>query len=408
MGIRLDKHQLQAVDRLKNGAILNGGVGSGKSRASLAYYFLKIGKGELIINECGDYKPMSVKKDLYIITTARKRDTLDWEREAAPFGLTTNSKLGINKMFVDSWHNIKKYVDVKDSFFIFDEQRLTGSGAWVKSFYKIVKNNEWILLSATPGDNWMDYIPVFVANGFYKNKTEFIRKHVIYNPFVKFPMVDRYVNTGILMKHRQSILVPMKYKKTTNRYYKNIYVGYDKKKYDILLRKRWNIFTDKPVKNISELSYALRRVVNSDPSRIKAMRELTKKHDRIIIFYNFNYELEILRNLADDLNIKRAEWNGHKHEPIPKLDRWLYLVQYTSGAEGWNCIETNATVFYSQTYSYKVFYQASGRIDRRNTPYEDLYYYTLISKAGIDRAISKTLNNKEDFNESAYFKKIDK
>lgn len=405
MGLKLDKHQLKAIDRLKNGAILNGGVGSGKSRAALAYYFLKVGKGELRINNIGTYKPMSVAKDLYIITTARKRDELDWEDEMTPFGMSKGSKLGINNVYVDSWHNIKKYVDVKKAFFIFDEQRLTGSGAWVKSFYKIVKNNEWILLSATPGDTWMDYIPVFVANGFYKNKTEFTRKHVIYNPFVRFPMVDRYVETGILMKYRQKILIPMKYKKTTKRHYKNIPVLYNDIDYNTLLKKRWNIFTDRPIKNVSELGYALRKVVNSDPSRTEELKKLTKKHDKIIVFYNFNYELYILRDLADKLGIPRAEWNGHKHESTPKLDKWLYLVQYTSGAEGWNCIETNVTVFYSQNYSYKVYYQAQGRIDRRNTPYEDLFYYTLISKAGIDIGISKTLNNKEDFNESAYFNK---
>lgn len=404
MTLKLDKHQLLAIDKLRTGSILNGGVGSGKSRTALAYYYLKVAKGELEINGKGKYTFMKKPLDLYIITTARKRDTLEWEEELAPFALSTVSKdnPGNLNIVIDSWNNIKKYVDVKKAFFIFDEQRVVGSGTWVKAFLKIAKRNEWILLSATPGDSWMDYIPVFIANGYYKNRTEFIRRHVVYNRFVKFPKVDRYIETGHLIKLRRSILVDMKYKRHTTRHNKEIKVKYDISKYNTILKKRWNVFKDTPIKNISELCYALRQVINSDPSRIKALEELTKKHDKLIIFYNFNYELYLLRDIGKKLKIPTTEWNGHKHEAIPKSDRWLYLVQYTSNAEGWNCIETNAMVFYSQNYSYKIRVQASGRIDRRNTPFEDLYYYTFISPASMDVAIKKSLTAKKNFNESAF------
>ena len=365
-----------------------------------------MGKGQLKINGKNKFKPITKPVNLYIITTARKRDTLEWEEELAPFRLTTNKKQNMLNVdiTVDSWNNIGKYIDIKNAFFILDEQRLIGSGAWVKSFIKIAKNNDWILLSATPGDTWMDYIPVFIANGFYKNRTAFIRRHVVYNQFVKFPMVDRYLEVPHLMKLRESIIVHMKYKRHTTQHHKEISVRYNEKDYDTLIKKRWNIYEDRPIKNISELCYNLRRVINSDESRIKELTKLTKKHDKIIIFYNFNYELQILRDLGERLNIPTTEWNGHKHEDIPKTDRWLYLTQYTSNAEGWNCTETDAIVFYSQNYSYKINTQAAGRIDRRNTPYTDLYYYTFVSKSSMDLAIKKAIKEKRNFNETLFLK----
>lgn len=404
MAVKLYKHQKEALQKIQNGSILCGGVGSGKSITGIAYYFVKENGGKITPS----YQPMpDTPKDLYIITTARKRDEMEWEGELNPFLLSTTSEFNIynNKVIVDSWNNIKKYIDVKNAFFIFDEQRVVGSGTWVKSFIKITKNNNWILLSATPGDVWMDYVPVFIANGYYKNRTEFIRRHVIYSRWSKFPKVDRYIEVNRLEKIRDKILVYMKYEKPTVAHNKQIEVNYDKNNYETVLKKRWNIFEDEPIQNISGLGYLLRRVVNSDKSRSEAIKKLSGKHQRLIIFYNFNYELDLLRALGKELNIKTSEWNGHKHESLPKENSWLYLVQYTAGAEGWNCIETNAIVFYSQNYSYKTMIQSAGRIDRLNTPYRDLYYYHLRSKAPIDLAIKKALSGKRNFNEKIFLEK---
>lgn len=405
MSIELYEHQKLAVSRLKNGSILCGGVGTGKSRTALAYYYIKECKGSIEINSEGEFKPMEEPKDLYIITTARKRDTLEWEHECAPFLLSTNkdiSTCGV-KVVVDSWNNIKKYVEVENAFFIFDEQRVVGNGTWVKSFLTIAKSNHWILLSATPGDTWSDYIPVFIANGFYKNRTDFIRRHVVYNRFTKFQKIDHYVNCGRLVKIRKSIMVNMKFTKPTVSHKETIITGYDKNKFDIAYKQRWNPIEEKPVKDISELCYLMRRLVNTDHKRINAVKKLIEENPKVIIFYNFDYELELLRKVGKELNVTTAEWNGHKHEPIPDSGNWIYLVQYTAGAEGWNCIETNVIIFYSQTYSWKATIQAAGRIDRLNTPYSDLYYYHLRSDAPIDIAISKALNKKKDFNEKAFF-----
>jgi hypothetical protein len=288
------------------------------------------------------------------------------------------------------------------AMFIFDEQRVIGHGSWVKSFLKIAKANDWILLSATPGDTWMDYVPVFIANGFYKNRTEFIGEHVIYSRWTKFPKVSRYVNSGKLTKLRNSILVNMDYQHKTSLHHEDIYVDYDFITYKDCRRNRWNPYENAPIQNASELCYTLRKIVNSNESRLEAVKDLVNFKHKVIIFYNFDYELELLKSINYEKGTKLAEWNGHLHELIPEGDKWVYLVQYTAGCEGWNCTATDTIIFFSQNYSYKVMKQASGRIDRLNTPYSDLYYYHLKSRSPIDLAIGRALASKKNFNESSF------
>lgn len=406
-GIQLYDYQLDAIERMKNGCILCGGVGSGKSMTSLAYYYMQNG-GDISFLMGDEYVTMDDVqiKDLYIITTARKRDTLEWEGELANFLLSTHPDTSLykNKVVVDSWNNIGKYADIKNAFFIFDEQRVVGSGAWVKAFLKIAKVNQWILLSATPGDTWQDYIPVFIANGFYRNKTEFTQEHIIWKRFSKFPQIDRYINTGRLIRLRNSILVNMEFDRKTVSHHEDVYVNYDISKYKDITRNRWDIWEDKPIENAAGLCYALRKIVNIDSSRQVALMEIVEKHPKAIIFYNFDYELDILKGLYYGEDVEIAEWNGHKHQPIPESDKWIYLVQYNAGAEGWNCIKTDTIIFYSQNYSYKVMVQSSGRINRLNTPFSDLYYYHLKSRSGIDLAISRALKSKKKFNETRFVK----
>lgn len=384
MVVDLYPHQIEAVEKLENGRILWGGVGAGKSLTAVAYYM-----------KC------EAPKDVYVITTAKKRDSLDWEKEFTKYGVyKTKDATVAGVLRVDSWNNISKYKSIRNAFFIFDEQRLVGSGEWTKAFIFISKHNNWILLSATPGDTWMDYVPVFIANGFYKNRTEFKHEHVIYNMYSKFPKIDRYQNTGKLVRHRNEILVHMPYYSQARRVNEKIPVEFSHELYERVMRERWNVFEERPVKSVGELFYTMRKVVNSDPSRLDALRVLMKKHPRLIVFYNFDYELKQLRTLSNDVLI--AEWNGHKHEEIPNADRWLYLVQYVAGSEGWNCTDTDATAFYSLTYSYKQWHQAHGRIDRLDSPFKRLHYYVLMSDSTIDNAVYRCLRTKKSFNETEY------
>lgn len=406
MAVTLFDYQLDAIKRMKNGCILCGGVGSGKSLTAIAYYYLQNG-GDIESLQGGEYIPMDdPPKDLYIITTARKRDTMEWEKEMAHFLISPVEGAGIyrHKVTIDSWNNVHKYSDVKDAFFIFDEQRVVGNGIWVRKFLKIARNNKWVLLSATPGDTWQDYIPVFIANGFYKHRAEFSKEHLVYSRFSKFPKVERYLNTGRLVRLRNGILVTMDFHRETVAHHEDIFVNYDAALYKEMMKNRWDIWENKPIENAVGLCCALRKIVNSDESRQLAVLEIHEKHPKIIIFYNFDYELELLKSLGYCAGTEIAEWNGHRHQPIPDGDKWVYLVQYNAGAEGWNCIRTDTILFFSQNYSYKVMVQSSGRIDRLNTPFRDLYYYHLKSRSSIDLAIGKALKEKKNFNEGRFVK----
>ena len=408
--MKFDKEQREALNKLKSGKILCGGVGSGKSRTALAYYFVKECEGEFE----PEYKPMKKPKDLYIITTAKKRDEREWDNELAEFILTRNNDISIypTKIVIDSWNNIGKYTDVENSFFISDEQRLVGSGAWVKAFFKITDssvyyrrnhNNHWILLSDTPGDTWSDYIPVFVANKFYKNPTDFQVRHCVYERFSKYPRIKMYIGEKTLMAYRDALLVDIHMEKKTIRHCENVIVDYDQLIFKDAAKRRWNIFQDKPMKQVSELYSTLRRIVNENDNRVDALYDLYSKHKKIIVFYNFDYELELISKMCQDMGIEYSEWNGHQHQQIPDSDSWIYLVQYAAGSEGWNCVITDTIVFYSLSYSYKMTEQAMGRIDRRNTDYIDLYYYFLMTNSWIDKAIKKDLDRKKNFNEKRHF-----
>lgn len=380
MAYNLYPHQLEALKKIKSGSVLNGGVGSGKTLTALSFV-----------------KENFPSRKVYIITTAKKRDSGDWEEEA--------ESIGVKLEVVDSWNNIKNYMNLENSFFIFDEQRVVGYSTWGKSFITICRKNKWILLSATPGDTWMEYMTVFIANGFYRNKSDFVDQHVEFDQYVKYPKIKKYHNEGKLMRHRQQILVPMHFERKTKRHRQFIYSSHNQKSYDRIIKERWNVFKETPIENASEMLQCLRRLVATDEDRIFNAKVLMDMHDKLIIFYNYNYERNTIISIADELGKEYWEWNGHIHEELPNEDKWLYIVQYTAGAEGWNCITTNTILFYSMNYSFKITEQAEGRIDRLNTPYIDLEYYFLSSKSNIERDIHKAIITKQKFNESAWLKR---
>lgn len=394
--MRLYPHQAEAYEKLRNGSVLCGGVGSGKTHTAMAYYAQNVCNGALDRS-----KPMATPMDLVVITTAKKRDDLDWEDVAIDFGIFRDreNSYGNVSITVDSWNNIKKYLDRENTFFIFDEQRLVGAGTWVKTFLKIAKTNPWILLSATPADTWIDYVPLFIAHGFYRNRTDFVEQHVVWSFHGKYRKIRGFFGVRHLEAYRDAILVEMPFEKHTTRHLITVPVDYDEQMFNQVWKKRWNVYDNVPLIDVSEMHRLGRKVVNTDEDRLRAIEKLGTKHPRMIIFYTHDYELELLRTLMPSMDIPVAEWNGHRHEPVPETERWLYLVQYQAGAEGWNCTTTDAIVFYSLTYSHKLFEQSQGRIDRLDSPFDDLWYYLLISGAKIDQIIWRALSTKKNFHE---------
>ncbi len=401
MNTELYPHQLEALDRMHNGCVLNGKVGSGKSRTALAYVYMSELGGSLRINGKGEYKKPTTPKDIYIITTAKKRDTHEWEAEVAYFCLPKT----IN-VVIDSWNNIQKYQKVYGAVFIFDEQRVVGRGAWVKAFLKIAKKNHWILLSGTPGDTYMEFVPVLIANGFYKNRSQFNAEHVVLKPWIKFPTVDHYINTKRLDFYISQVMVTMKYVNEKAKHVIEIPCDYNKELYKKILKNRWDFFDDEPIEDVGKLCYLLRRVCNDDNSRYLSLGEIISSKTKVIVFYNFNYELERLRVFFQKQGFEIGEWNGQLHTDLPTGEKWAYLCQYTAACEGWNCQTTDTIIFFSQNYSYKITEQAAGRIDRINSPFKDLYYYHLRSTAPIDLAIKRALALKRNFNEKIFMKGV--
>lgn len=392
--IKLKPKQFEACGKLKNGSILMGGVGSGKTFTSIFWAASQYGASFF-----------TKDKPLIVITTAMKRDLIELGKDK-PDWQSSLEACGITNYIVDSWQNIEKYQHITDSVFIFDEQRVVGYGKWGKAFIRTCwKNNKWILLSATPGDVWMDYMTIFIANKFYRNKTDFTSRHVVWDPYVKFPKVKKYIGTAVLEKYRNQIVVPMEDDRDTTRHRDYLYAEYDAVMLKDLADTRWNPFTDEPILNIAEYTQLVRRIVNTSQDRIRLAEKYITEHDKTIVFYNFNYELEILRDICERNNLLYKEWNGNKHEHIPQEDSWVYLVQYTAGAEGWNCITTDNILFYSVNYSYRKMEQAEGRIDRSNTPFKDLYYIYLTSLAKVDKDILKAVKDKKRFTEAAWAKK---
>ena len=405
MTVMYRREQIQAVRQLQNGSILAGGVGSGKTLTSLAWYLTSVCNAASF-KKGGSLAKKKVKGSptLYVITTAKKRDSLEWEEEAARLGLSTDPSCSFtgSSIVVDSWNNIGKYSDREHAVFFFDEQRASGSGRWVKEFLKITRKNTWLLLSATPGDVWMDYLPVFMAHGFFRTRTEFMEDHVIFDRFAKYPKVKRYIGEAKLQRLRRSILVEMPVERHTTRERETVYCDYDRDLYKWVVKNRMDPWTEEPLRDAGGVCRILRKVVSDNDWRSAEAKRILSSHERVIVFYNYNYELDRILAVAESLGLPTAQWNGHRHDAIPAEPRWVYICQYTSAAEGWNCTSTNTVLFWSLNYSWRVTEQCEGRIDRLNTPYSRLKYYFLESHSSIDEAVQRSLSSKKVFNERAF------
>lgn len=405
MTVTYRPEQIQAVRQLQNGSILAGGVGSGKTLTSLAWYLTSVCNAASF-KKGGSLAKKKVKGSptLYVITTAKKRDSLEWEEEAARLGLSTDPACSFtgSSIVVDSWNNIGKYSDREHAVFFFDEQRASGSGRWVKEFLKITKKNTWLLLSATPGDVWMDYLPVFMAHGFFRTRTEFMEDHVIFDRFAKYPKVKRYIGEAKLQRLRRSILVEMPVERHTTRERESVFCDYDRDLYKWVVKNRMDPWTEEPLRDAGGVCRILRKVVSDNDWRSEQAKRILSSNERVIVFYNYNYELDRILAVAESLGLSTAQWNGHRHDAIPAEPRWVYICQYTSAAEGWNCTSTDTVLFWSLNYSWRVTEQCEGRIDRLNTPYSRLKYYFLESHSSIDEAVRRSLSSKKVFNERAF------
>lgn len=376
MAVTFKDYQKRAINQMHNGCILCGGVGAGKSLTSLGYIDKVYPSGTV-----------------YIITPARKRNTGEW------FDDIRKNDMDETRFVVDSWNNLSKYKDVKDAFFLFDEQKVSGKGTWAKSLIRIAKSNQWILLSATPGDTYDDYATVLIANGFVRNRTTWYDEYCVTKSQPFFHIVD-HKNKDVIDMMIRRIFIKMDYQSDKKRIERVIPIqarsaGEEK---EILMTHKAP-GAQMPFTTFAAAIAYVRMNCYDKSKKTEALRKIIEKHKKIIVFYNFLSEKLEIERAAIDANVTINFYNGQRHDPIPDTDEWVYGVQYNSGAEAWNCITTNAMVFYSPNYSYKTMEQAHGRIDRVNSPYECLYYYMLLNELNIDNKVMNALSSKKDFNE---------
>ena len=378
--IKLLKYQEEAIQKLHSGSVLYGATGSGKSLTGLAYYM-----------RCWSHL------DLYIITTSKKRNAGEWEEEIAKLGCPPPKA-------IDSWNRLKNYRMVSDAFFLFDEHKVGGHGKWAQSMITIAKKNKWILLTATPGDVWDDYASIFIANEFVKNKTTWNEDFCIFDRISKYPKIIGYQREDVLKNMRDAVLVPMEYQseKVPIPYVIPYKVDHEEEAYVLARRKSLRHPEMRAFRNTSAMFAYMRMNLPDKESKIQALADVLKKEPKAIIFYNFTPEKYEIENAARQVNIPFFQYNGQIKDNVPDGDTWVYAVQYTAGAEAWNCITCRTVIFYSMNYSYKVMTQAKGRIDRCNSPFDELHYYYFISPDfEIDQEILNALTRKEKFNEEA-------
>lgn len=406
-GVNLRQFQHECVQALRSGKVLAAGVGAGKSIMALYWYVTKCCTVRTSHNANGElFQIMPGSPDLVIITTAKKRDNHEWDDELYRYALhqgENSKKMGRVHVTIDSWNNITKYVDTS-AVFIFDEQRAIGSGAWSKAFVRIARRNPWVMLSATPADTWSDWCPIFVADGFYRNRTEFFRRHAVYSRYTKYPRIDRWIDEDYLNRCRDRVLVTCEVPRETERVVHQLTCAYDKETVRKAMKTRWNPETEEPFLNATELCFYLRRVIDTDPTRLSYAAHVVRDHRKVIIFYTLRAELEQILKLEEVTGVPVYQYNGGRHDDLPQGNSWVYAVQFQAGSEGWNCTSCNTVLYWSLPYSYKQAEQAAGRIDRLDTSYKTLNYYIMRSFAPLDLGIIRALRNKENFNASGFLR----
>lgn len=140
-------------------------------------------------------------------------------------------------------------------------------------------------------------------------------------------------------------------------------------------------------------------------SMIKELLEST--NDRMVIFYNFNAELEQLKVICEELDKPISQVNGSVKDldNFENIDNTVLLVQYQAGAMGLNLQKANKIIYFSLTESSDLFEQSKKRIHRIGTT-QPCFYYILMCENSVEEDIYKSLLLKQDYND-ALFKKLE-
>lgn len=343
-------------------------------------------------------------KPLLIVAPASKINEGGWQRtidEHYPnieYDTCTYNMLG------------KKWSQYKDWFVIFDEcHRLKNScGVWGKAGYNLTKISAgFILLSATAIPNgWEDSINYFKMFGLAKNKTQFIRNEAITTMDYGYMEILGWKNENKLKNMWKSISRHLSKDEATDLpplVFENVYF---KASATYKTIKKDRIYNDVLYDNQMKLRHGLRLNTNLK-NKIEYIKDFVDStNDNIIIFYNYDEELKLLK---ENIDKKTYLCNGSIKD-YPKKSEWdsikntVTLANYKSGSEAVEFTYANIIVYFSPTESYTEYYQSYGRC-YRNGQTKKVTAYKFITDNTIEADIYKALDSKQDFNINLWLEK---
>lgn len=397
----LYKLQEKILNKSKENYLFHLGTGTGKTIIALHHYI-----------------KYSYPLDLIIIAPAVKVKEGGWDREIK----FVFNELGLEmpKYEVVSYSKLKKYV-AKKGHYIFDECHYIKNSTSLrgKISKELVKKYAtcFSLLSATPASKWEEWCNYFILWGICKNKTEFYKRYVVMGRqrygSIEFNTVVGYQNTELLKEHIK--------RRTSKKYTVNDMVEmpdlieqyiefkcsseYKKIKNDRIMESNGSIIK---LDTISKLYSTLRQQANiTDKLEYLEYIINSNEEDNVLIFYNFNYEKDMIINYLKSKKIK-VDYiiNGvTKNYPIKEnfelINNTVTLVQIQAGGTGIELTYINKVVYFSPTYSYQDYIQSIGRAYRNGQENKVLVYKFKVLNS-IETDIWECLERKEDFNERLY------
>lgn len=153
---------------------------------------------------------------------------------------------------------------------------------------------------------------------------------------------------------------------------------------------------------LTKLLYSRMLCGHFNKEKLSAFEDLLEStNDRLIVFYNFNSELERLKEICEKFDKPTSEVNGAKHDltNYNDCDNSVTLVQYQAGSMGINLQLSNKIIYFTPPLSSELFEQSKKRIHRigQNHP---CFYYQL--KCGIEEKIYGTLAMRKDYTDKLF------
>lgn len=138
--------------------------------------------------------------------------------------------------------------------------------------------------------------------------------------------------------------------------------------------------------------------------KLQTFKELVQStQDRLIVFYNFNAELELLKRIAASLDRPISEVNGQTKDltAYEQEDNSITFIQYQAGAMGLNLQKANKIIYFTLTDKSELFEQSKKRIHRIGQE-QPCFYYILMCKGSVEEVILQTLEMRKDFTDELF------